>query len=1181
MNIIRGAIHRPVTVTMFVVAVILFGVVSLDRLALNLLPEISYPTLTVQTDYEDAAPEEVENLLTRPIEESVGVVPGLTRMSSISRSGQSEVLLEFGWDKNMDLAALDVREKLDLVTFPRDVRRPVLLRFDPSNDPIMRLQLSGGNAMSQSRLRYLAEKELKKLLESTEGVAAIKVIGGLEEQIRIEIDEKRLAELNVPITEISNALAQENLNQASGSLYDEDANYLVRILNQFRSVEEVQQIIIRDQGGRQIALGDVAKVWRGAKDREVIARLNGKDSVEMAIYKEGDANTVRVSEGVLRQLSFLKREKKMPGSIDYEVVFNQATFIEQAVRDVLSSAILGGILATLVLFVFLRDVRSTLTIGFTIPISIMATFALMYQTNITLNLMSLGGVALGVGMLVDNAIVVLEAVHRHKVAGTALAEAVYRGTREVGGAVTGSTLTTVAVFLPLIFVEGISGQLFKDQALTITYSLVASLIVALTLIPMILALRMKRPRPVEATAASAETIEPAQSEMATETAVSGRLARIRNITSAAGRKCAGVAHFIVNDAVSVVLADLRTAACAVGRAILWMLRPILDFVDRTFQRVHAGYPHLLLWCLNRKGLVISGALGVAIFTGLLATKVGSELIPPLTQGEFGFEIRLPEGKPITATNELFRQVEEKVKAYPEIATVYSSIGGSNKNQFALNVVEEHVGQLYVVLKNKRDKAGELAVIERIRDLLRGYPETSFTFSRPTFFSLKTPVEVEIYAFSLDSLARSADIVSRRLSRIPGLSDISTTTEQGNPEVQIRFDRERLARLGLEEGQIATILRNKIRGDVASRYREEDKQIEMLVRAREEDRASIENIRDLVINVSASTRGAQELRRGGQQTGEGAQVTPVQTGGNSQSGSGGNAGQAAGRDSQRESRANDSQNNGDRPGATIPIRLGSIAEVTVGRGPSEVRRIRSQRAALVSANLSGRPLSSVTADIHRELAIAREELPREVTVSLGGQNEEMQSSQRSLVMALALAIFLVYLVMASQFESLVHPFLILFTVPFGLIGVVFALLLTNTTFSVMVFLGIIILAGIVVNNAIVLIDYTRQLREEGLSVRQALRQAGQVRLRPILMTTLTTVLGLIPMAIGWGEGAEVRAPMAIAVIGGLSFSTLLTLLFIPMLYELVDRGEPALVPAHVSSEQTSIHTGPVQSAEAGD
>ncbi|MEW5978903.1 MAG: efflux RND transporter permease subunit [Acidobacteriota bacterium] len=1125
---IKTAMSRPVTVFMFVLAVILFGIVSLDRLALNLLPDISYPSLTIQTDYTDAAPEEIENLITRPIEEAVGVVPGLTRLSSVSRSGQSEVVLEFAWKANMDLAALDVREKLDVVNLPRDVQRPVILRFDPTYDPIMRLQLSGD--LSLSRLRYAAENEIKKQLESTEGVAAIKVVGGLEEQIRIEIDEKRLAELQIPITQITQILAQENLNQASGSLYDLDANYLVRMLNQFRSVEEIQQIIVRNQNGRRVVLGDVAKVWRGTKDREIIARLNGKESVELAIYKEGDANTVTVARAVQQRLQSNKAANQFPSGVDYQVVFNQADFIENAVDDVLSSAILGGLIATLILYVFLRDLRSTLTIGLSIPISIMATFALMYQTDITLNIMSLGGIALGVGMLVDNSIVVLEAVDRYRRSGDSLFEAVYRGTKEVGMAVTASTLTTVAVFLPMIFVEGIAGQLFKDQALTITYSLLASLLVALTFLPMVLAVQIRQPavNPEQA----APQPEPAASPRPTS---SGFFRKTGGWISA---KAAAAAYFVFTDFVRVLITDLRQLFRLLGRLLLWPAGPLLKRWDRAYRKLSNGYPQLLVWALDHKGSIVGLVFLLATIAVLLAFRVGAELIPPLTQGEFVFEIRLPEGKPLQATDLLISEIEKRVAAYPEVRTVFSSVGGSNKNQFAAESHEENVGQLFVVMRDKQDNQTESKVIERIRSDLKGYPELQFTFSRPTLFSFKTPVEVEIYTYDLDSLHSTAEKVARRLRQVSGLTDVKTSTELGNPEVHIVFDRERLARLGLEESQIAGILRNKIRGDVASRYREEDKQIEILVRADESDRSTIRDIKNLAINMGNmmptnprmsvadriaarnSSQGGRPLRREEQ-------------------------------DVRDEDLAGPTRASTPTPGV-VPIRLGSVADVVVARGPSEVRRIRSQRAAVVSANLSGRDLTSVSQDIRQELRQLRAEIPEQTTIGLGGQNEELQAAYGSLILALGLAIFLVYLVMASQFESLIHPFIIMFTVPLGLIGVILSLFLTGTTFNVMVFLGIIILSGIVVNNAIVLIDYANQLRQQGFSKREALVRAGEVRLRPILMTTLTTVLGLLPMALGWGEGAEVRAPMAITVMGGLAFCTLLTLVFIPVVYELVDR-----------------------------
>ncbi len=588
----------------------------------------------------------------------------------------------------------------------------------------------------------------------------------------------------------------------------------------------------------------------------------------------------------------------------------------------------------------------------------------------------------------------------------------------------------------------------------------------------------------------------------------------------------------------VVLTDLRKLFRFLGLLFLKPFNPILDQWERAYNKLSGAYPRLLLWALNNKASVIGLCLLLSVVAAILSFQLGAELIPPLTQGEFAFEIRLPEGRPLQQTDRLIGDIERKVGSYPQVLTVFSSVGGSNKNQFARESHEENVGQLFVVMKNKQDKASERSVISRIRAELEEYPEVTFTFSRPTLFSLKTAVEVEIYTYDLSSLHSTAEKVAARLRQIPGLTDIKTSTELGSPELHILVDRDRLARLGLEESQVANILRNKIRGDVASRYREEDKQIEILVRANESDRNTIDDIKNLVINMGAviptnprisvaeriaarnSSQGGRPLRRDEQDVRDEELAAPTRSSVPSPS--------------------------------VVPIRLGSVADVVIARGPSEIRRIRSQRAAVVSANLSGRDLTSVSEDIRRELQQLRSEIPEHTTIGLGGQNEELEASYKTLVLALALAVFLVYLVMACQFESLLHPFIIMFTVPLGLAGVVFTLFITQTTFNVMVFLGVIILAGIVVDNAIVLIDYANQLRQQGLSKREALLKAGEVRLRPILMTTLTTVLGLIPMALGWGEGAEVRAPMAITVMGGLSFCTVLTLVLIPVIYELIDR-----------------------------
>ncbi len=1136
MNTVRTAIHRPVSVFMVVVAVLLFGAVSLDRLALNLLPDISYPSITVQTDYEDAAPEEIETLITRPLEETVAVVSGLNRISSTSRLGQSEIVLEFVWDTNMDLAGMEVREKIDFVELPRDVEKPVILRFDPSNDPIQRIQVYG--ELSLARLRDIAERDLKKRIEALDGVAAVKVTGGREEQIRIEVDEKRLAELGIPITTVTSILQDANLNQAGGSLYDLEANYNVRMLNEFRTVEDIRRIVVQDTDGRQVLLHDVARVWRGAKDRGIIARYDGNESVEMAVYKEGDANTVTVSEAVRERLDRIRTEGAFPKAVETAVVFDQAEFISQSISNVLQAALFGGILATFVLFVFLRHMRSTLIIGASIPISIMATFTLMYQTGISLNIMSLGGIALGVGMLVDNSIVVLESVYRHRKPGAGLAETVYRGTREVGMAVTASTLTTVAVFLPLVFVEGIAGQLFTDQALTITYSLLSSLAVALTFIPMLLAFEIK----------AEELLSKERQEMSATT------------RSGLWNSLSRGMRFGALSIPRIVLRDVRRCLRFCGRIVARILDPFLNWFDRAFGRLSEAYPYWLEKSLDHKTAIL-GTVAAAIALSVIAAGfLGGELIPPLTQGEFSFEFRLPDGKPLEATDAVLLELEESVRRYPGVARVFSSVGGSQKNQFASGTLEENIGTLHVVMTKPSERLAGLdplgkavryfgrfvdfvsgssevqtledRAIRGIREQLAGFPEVSHRFSRPTLFSFKTPVEVELFTYEVEDQRAAANLVAERLERIEGLYDIQTSTRLGNPEVQIRFDRFRMSRLGLAENQVAILLRNKIRGDLASRYRQGDRQIDIVVRAGEQDRDAVSDIRDLIVNSpSGAGSGAQNGMDGGQEQSSGRQ-TSERSGGTS-------------------------AGNGAR-GSFVPIRLQQVADVSIARGPSEIRRIRSQRAAVVSASITGRDLTGVSEEIRAALTEIADRMPLNTTVVLGGQNEEFEASYDSLMFALALAVFLVYLVMASQFESLIHPFIILFTLPLALVGVVLMLALTGTAVSVVVLLGVIVLAGIVVNNAIVLIDYTNQLRCAGRSKREALIEAAQTRLRPILMTTLTTVLGLAPMSLGWGEGDEVRAPMAVAVMGGLAFSTLLTLILIPVVYDIFDRR--ATVPA---------------------
>jgi HAE1 family hydrophobic/amphiphilic exporter-1 len=1090
MKIIGFSIRRPVTVTMLMVSMILFGAVAFQRLAINLLPDITYPTLTVRTDYPGAAPNEVETLISERVEEAVGVVNGVVRVSSISRPERSDVILEFTWGTNMDFASLDVREKIDLLVLPQEAEKPVLLRFDPSLDPILRIALYGDESLTA--LRIMAEEEIKRELESLDGVAAVKVSGGLEEEIHVDLDEARLASLNIPITQVASRLAQENVNLAGGTIKDGEAEYLVRILNEFRTVEEIGDIIVGQRAGVPIILSDVAYVSKNHKERKVSTRVNGRESIEIAIYKEAGSNTVNVAQAVKTRLDDIQKNLSgIAGNVQMEVVFDQSTFIQQSVDEVLNTAVMGGILAILILYLFLRN-KSTVIIAFSIPISVVATFFFLYLFDVSLNIMSLGGLALGIGMLVDNSIVVLESIDRYRRERIPSPAAAEQGGSEVGQAVVASTLTTVCVFVPIVFVEGIAGQLFRDLALTVTFSLVAALLVAITLIPM-LASKLKNP-------AGCEAETPAEGEDAdTEppAAETGGILRYVRIVKQSG--VLGLSRII-----AYTLKAVKIGGGQFNRGVGLLLKPVFIVFDRGFFLIADHYPRLLRWALGHRAVVT--LTGVVLLAGsiLLVPLLGVELIPEMSQGEFFVSVKLPVGSPLPVTERVLNQMASVAEGYDDVQTVYVLAGTMGQSGGNAGEERENVGQLHVRLKEGIRREAEEAVIRRMRQDFTAIPGIEPPkFARPSYFSFKAPVEVEVTGYNLERLAEVSEEIAGRLKAVPGLTDVKSSMEGGNPEIQILFNRRKLANLGLNLGTVTQIVQDKVQGRVATELTRRDRKIDIRVWAEEEMRLSLDAVRRLVVN----------------------------------------------------------------PEGAVPIPLAAVADVVVAQGPSEIRRVNQQRVAQVTANLSGRSLGDVTPDIQNE--IDQLSLPIGFEVLIKGQNEEMEVAFESLRFAILLSVFLVYLVMASQFESLLHPFVILFTFPFSLIGVILTLLVTGQTISVVVLIGVVMLAGIVVNNAIVLIDYVNQLRRRGLSIEAALVEAGQVRLRPIMMTTSTTVLGLIPMAIGFGEGAEIRAPMAITVIGGLTAATILTLVFVPLIYITLEGllarifalfGKPAPSPA---------------------
>ncbi len=1070
MTLVELSIRRRVTIAMFTVTLVLFGLIALKDLKVNLLPDLTYPTLTVRTEYPGAAPAEVETLISQPVEEGVGVVKNVRKIRSISRTGQSDVVLEFAWGTDMERASLEVRDKLEVLQLPLQAKQPVLLRFNPSTDPIIRLGLasaSSGKNFNEAELKLLrrfADEELKKRLDPVDGVAAVKIGGGLEDEIQVSIDQRRLAMLNLPISEVTARLSAENVNVSAGRIEEGSQRYLVRTVNQFASVAEIANMVVRvdPDSGSPVRLRDVAEVGQGYREREAIIRIDGNEAVELAIYKEGDANTVTVADAVHEALEQLK--PLVPESIKLSVVDDQSIFIRNALKEVRNAALEGGLLAILVIFFFLKDGWSTFVVGLSLPVSLIATFFFMGQAGLSLNVMSLGGLALATGMVVDDSIVVLENIARMRERGFGILESARRGTMEVGLAVTASTLTTCAVFFPLVFVEGVAGQLFRDQALTVTIAMLISLLIAMTLIPMLASLKSKAP------AAFHEEEIPEKPPART---------RVGSIW----RRSSGFIFGAVPSAIVGVIWQLVAfIGRGVGRALTWLG----DILLKPYDWAAAAYAKHLPGLLQRPVLVLGGsAVAFAISVGLLST-LGMDLIPQLQQGRFDMTVTLPPGTPLAQTDALVRDIQRRNQGNSTIKGLFGVSGTGTRLDANPTESGENIGRLLVTMVPGSDDEDEAAAMEKLREGVAGRPGLQQKFSRPQLFSFATPLEVEIRGLDLDRLSAAGNEMAKRLSGSDRFTDVKSTVEQGYPEVQIRFDQDRAAALGLTTRQIADQVVSKVRGEVATRYSFLDRKIDVLVRAVERDRSSLDDIRNLVVN----------------------------------------------------------------PESARPVTLSAVADVISTEGPSEIHRLDQERVALVSANLAYGDLGTAVAEV--ESMLAESPLGAGVDVRIGGQSEELDASVDSLIFALSLAIFLVYLVMASQFESLLHPFVILFTIPLALVGAVLALKLTGTPLSIVVFIGFILLVGIVVKNAIVLIDRVNQLRGTGMTKREAIVAGANARLRPIAMTTLCTLFGFLPLALSGGDGAEVRAPMAICVIGGLLVSTLLTLVVIPVMYDLLDR-----------------------------
>jgi HAE1 family hydrophobic/amphiphilic exporter-1 len=1119
-------VDRPVAILMVFLATVVFGFFSFLRLPVSLMPELSYPTLTVRTEYPGAAPEEVENDVSRPIEEALGVVGGLRRISSVSRAGVSDVVLEFSWGVEMTEAIQDTLEKLDLVFLPDEAERPLILRFDPTLDPVLELSLSGEGVQFEGeeglrRLRRLAELQVKRALEPVKGVAAVRVRGGLEEEIHVLIDADRLRHTGLSTDDVIRRLAEENINVAGGTLREGRTEYMVRTLNEFDNLEQIGDTIVAFTGGRQVRIRDLGEVVWANAERQITTRTDGLESVQIEVFKEADANIVALAERVKERVGELDREaldapqqargerRAGPGGRGRQgrversladelylsegailtLVADRSVFIQDSIDEVRNAAVFGGILAVLVLFLFLRNVRSTAIIAISIPISILVTFAPLNLFGVSLNIMSLGGLALGIGMLVDSSIVVLESIFRCKEEGDDTATAAVRGVSEVRMAVLASTLTSIAVFAPMVFVEGVAGQAFGDLGLAVVISLLAALVVALVFIPM---LASRTGFSLGGATGSLSVLVPLRSFRA----LKPKLAELDTWW-----KKPAAAYFVVRTLIgtvfelvgSLLLLVLMLAAMLVMR----ILKPVFDRIVRLLLAVTAYttqplldvlnrvYARSIRWALRQPGVVAVIAGATLAATVAVALSLSSELLPEVHQGEFTVEVALPVGTPLEQTEEILAPVESAIMAERSHIEALIVTFGFDPATSQRSDEGEHSARFKLILDSS-DPRVEAEVLARIRSRLKEIPDLESRMVRPVLFSFRTPVEVEIHGDNLLDLRRMSERVATVMDAMPELADVETSQRAGAPEVQIEYDREQLARYGLNIETVAARVRDAVKGAEASLYNLGDRRIPIIVRFQEADRREVTDVGDFLVN----------------------------------------------------------------PGGERPISLNAVADVTLAEGPSEVRRIDGRRVAVLSSNLGEGSLGASVAAL--ESALESEiEWPGEMTFFISGQNQEWERSRSSLLLALSLSIFLVYVIMAAQFESLVQPLIIMLTIPLAFFGTVLALKALSISLSVVVFLGMIMLAGIVVNNAIVLVDYINRLKRRGMDRVEAVVTAGSVRLRPILMTTATTVLGLLPMALGLGDGAEIRTPMAIAVISGLIASTALTLLIIPALYAVVD------------------------------
>ncbi|MED4782623.1 efflux RND transporter permease subunit [Brevibacillus choshinensis] len=1022
MHISERAIRRPVTVMMGVLIVIILGIMSLSRIPIDLYPKIEIPTIAVITSYSGVGPEEMENLVTKPVEQAVASVAGIKSVTSTSREGSSMVIVEFSYGTDLDKAVTEVTQKVERAkrSLPDDVDSPTVARMDPNSTAVLTLAVSAD--MGADQLKSFVQDQMAPSLERINGVASVSVSGGLDREIKIVVDQSKLEQYGISLSDISQQLKSQNLDSSGGNITEGGVSYTVRSLGKFKSVDDIRKVSIPMKDGSRIFLEDLALIQDGFKEVSIENTMNNQTTVTMSIMKQSGTNTVAVVDDLYAELD--RQRASMPQSMSVMALSDQSSFIRASIDTLVHDTLIGGVLAILIILLFLKSASNTVIIATAIPISVISTFTLMFFADMSINIMSLGGLTLGIGMIVDDAIVVLENIHRHRETGLSIKESAVKGTKEVAMPVIAATLTTVAVFFPIVFVEGVTAQLFRDLGVTVSFSLLASLIVSLTVTPM----------------------------LTSKWTMSHKKAALKAAEHAEKRK------------------DSRGLAF---------------------------YRRILNWSLHhRKSVLAIGLASLVAGVGLIPF-IGSEFMPTSDQGQINVSISMPNGTELEKTKEAVTQAEAILATIPEVKTIFTALGSTNATRG--NSASTSAGSFLLILSDKSERQRTTAeVTDEIRQKLNRFPGARLRVSEAGGATLpgmgggggqfggSAPISYAIRGNDEDTLKEVAESLTAAIGEVQGVREADNNLEESRPEIQVKLDRVRAADLGVTQSLISSTIQTALKDQVATKYETAGTEVDVTLSLSDGQVSSMQEIGNLLL------------------------TTPK--------------------------------------GELIQIK--DVADVVMANGPQAIQRYNQTRVVNVTASTApGQDLGTVTTAIDQVLATYP--IPPGYTIEKQGQNQQMDESTKSMLIAFGLAIVLVYIILAAQFESMVYPLSIMLSVPLSIFGATFSLWVTGRPVSVPAFIGLILLAGLVVRNAIVLIDFTNILRREGMDRTEALLTAGPVRLRPILMTTFCTVLALLPLALGLGEGAESQAPMATVVIGGLLFSTMLTLVVIPVVYAMLD------------------------------